>query len=64
MMKAFKTLIISILLVACVDCLFFELTHSEEKCFVDELVIDSVLFIKYKLYEVADNSERNSLIIM
>ena len=57
-MNSVKFLIISILSIACIDCLFFELSNSEEKCFIEELTIDNVLFIKYKLYEVAENSDR------
>lgn len=41
-----------------INSLFFELSTSEERCFIDELLEDSVLFIKYKLYEVNDNIDR------
>jgi len=45
-----------------INSLFFELSTSEERCFVDELIEDSVLFIKYKLYEVTENFDRNFIL--
>jgi len=40
-----------------INSLFFELSTSEEKCFVDELLVDNVLFIKYKLYDVTNKED-------
>ena len=53
-----KIFILFLFAISQIKSLFFELSTSEEKCFIDELVTDSVLFIKYKLYEVTENIER------
>ncbi len=57
-MNSYNCFIIFTLVMTNINSLFFELSTSEERCFVDELLEDSVLFIKYKLYEVTDNFDR------
>ncbi len=61
-MNSYKCFIIFILMISNINSLFFELSTSEERCFVDELIEDSVLFIKYKLYEVTENFDRNFIL--
>lgn len=61
-MNSFKLFLLIILIISNINSLFFELSTSEERCFIDELLEDSVLFIKYKLYEITDNFDRIILI--